>query len=353
MRLACIGLSGVWNWRGADDRGAVKVLQEWDEIPLKHSDVYVVFDSDVMTKLSVKLALERLGLVLKGRGATVHFVYLPDDDGEKQGLDDYFAGGGTVDDLLQLAEDRVRGLPGVILNGRQQREVTTDAVAALERANDPPQVFRHAQGLSRVLVDEHGRPFIQPFDAASLRNRLTAVGDFYRVTREGERIHAALPDWLPKDVLALPAWDFPALESVVETPTIGASGEVVGKPGYDPLSRLVYVPAADFVMPEVPVAPSEKWLRGSVRKVLEVIEDFPFVDEASRANAVAMMLTPLVRPAINGPVSLVLIDAPQAGTGKSLLAEATALIATGRNAEMMSPWSNEEEGRKQITATLR
>jgi hypothetical protein len=72
----------------------------------------------------------------------------------------------------------------------------------------------------------------------------------------------------------------------------------------------------------------------------------------SKANALALLLTPMLRSAIAGPVPLALIDAPQAGTGKSLLTQVLALIATGRSAAMMTVPAGDEETRKKITASL-
>ena len=54
----------------------------------------IAFDSDVMTKESVRGALKRLTGWLRFRGATVRLVILA-SDGEKVGLDDYLAAGGT------------------------------------------------------------------------------------------------------------------------------------------------------------------------------------------------------------------------------------------------------------------
>jgi len=53
----------------------------------------------------------------------------------------------------------------------------------------------------------------------------------------------------------------------------------------------------------------------------ELLIDFPFADEASRANALALLLLPYVRPLIVGPTPLHLITAPTQGTGKDLLAQ--------------------------------
>src|SRR5207244_9252362 len=80
--------------------------------------------------------------------------------------------------------------------------------------------------------------------------------------------------------------------------------------------------------------------------------EFTYVDEASRANAVGLLLTPVVRLAIQGLVPMACIDAPQAGTGKGLLARVTSLISAGREAGSMSAPREEDEWRKRITALL-
>jgi hypothetical protein len=93
-----------------------------------------------------------------------------------------------------------------------------------------------------------------------------------------------------------------------------------------------------------------------VQSALEVVEDaicdFPFDDKGSKANALAAILTPIVRPAIEGPTPLALFDATAPGTGKSLLAEIVSIIATGREGAMMTVPKNRDEWRKKITSVL-
>jgi hypothetical protein len=84
----------------------------------------------------------------------------------------------------------------------------------------------------------------------------------------------------------------------------------------------------------------------------EAIGDFPYDTQASRANAFAALLTPIVRPTFDGPVPLALIDAPQQGTGKTLLSSVIAVVATGRPAAATPAPNNDEEWRKRITALL-
>ncbi|HZO66333.1 MAG TPA: DUF3854 domain-containing protein [Kribbellaceae bacterium] len=104
--LCCLGLLGVWNWRGTNDTGGATVLAFWESVALKGRKVFLCFDSDVMTKRQVHDALVRLGGFLTRRGATVAYVYLPAGDGDKVGLDDYLADGGAVEDLVRDARDR-------------------------------------------------------------------------------------------------------------------------------------------------------------------------------------------------------------------------------------------------------
>ena len=110
--LCCIALLGVWNWRGRNDGGGYTALADWESVALKGRLVYVVFDSDVMTKKEVHAALSRLKTFLESRGASIRLVYLPPDKGgEKVGLDDYLAvDGHDVSTLMELASSELRGL---------------------------------------------------------------------------------------------------------------------------------------------------------------------------------------------------------------------------------------------------
>jgi hypothetical protein len=109
--LCCVALLGVWNWRGTNDAGGATALPDWEHFAFKHKDgtarrVFVAFDSDVSHKPEVAAALRRFVAWLEFRGAKATVVYLPDGkDGEKTGLDDYFArDGGTVETLHELAD---------------------------------------------------------------------------------------------------------------------------------------------------------------------------------------------------------------------------------------------------------
>lgn len=108
-----MALIGVWAWRGTNEWGGKTALPDWDSIALDSRDVLIVFDSDVMSKVSVSQALVRLRKFLDQRGARVQLVYLSPGDGDtKVGLDDFLAAGKGRDDLLRLATNVVRNIPG-------------------------------------------------------------------------------------------------------------------------------------------------------------------------------------------------------------------------------------------------
>src|SRR5829696_3824967 len=242
-------------------------------------------------------------------------------------------------------------LPTIVVNNRQLPEVTAEAIEALAAHNDPPEIFVRAGRLVRVREDENGTPEIQPMDDPHVKGRLARVANYVRTTEKGET-KVIPPDWLVKDVGQLPYWPFPSLEAVVEAPIMRPDGTIFDTPGYDPETRLYYRPGKGFEVGQIPTTPTHTDTQAAIRLLDEAVGEFPYEDGASAANVLALMLTPLVRQAVSGPVPLALIDKPQAGTGGSLLAETIAVIGSGRTAEMLGAPRDEEEWRKQINAKL-
>jgi putative DNA primase/helicase len=109
--LTCIALMGVWNWRGKNANGGATEIADWDAIALKGRAVYIAFDSDVMQKSEVQMALRRLSEMLTRRGADVRFVIIPFTGGAKVGLDDFFVGGGTITELIAASVDKLPFIP--------------------------------------------------------------------------------------------------------------------------------------------------------------------------------------------------------------------------------------------------
>ena len=99
---------------------------------------------------------------------------------------------------------------------------------------------------------------------------------------------------------------------------------------------LYHAPDPLLKVPEISDRPSNDEIAAARQMIEHAIGEFPYADKASKANTIAAMLTPIVRPAISGPTPLGILGAPQAGTGKSLLADVVSIIPTGRHGEMFS-----------------
>jgi len=98
--MLMVGQLGVFN--GQRDKGAT-LIDDWHELPLDGEEYSICYDSDIETNENVQLAADRLARLLEAEGAKVFITLLPPaPDGSKQGLDDFFANGGTVKQLEML-----------------------------------------------------------------------------------------------------------------------------------------------------------------------------------------------------------------------------------------------------------
>jgi hypothetical protein len=102
--LCIVALPGVWGWRGSNEHGGKVAVPDWHDVALNDRRVILAFDSDVVRKKPVRLALGHLAAYLRSKGATVQYLHLPDDDEAKTGLDDYLADGHTTADLWRLVK---------------------------------------------------------------------------------------------------------------------------------------------------------------------------------------------------------------------------------------------------------
>ncbi len=244
-------------------------------------------------------------------------------------------------------------LPTTKANDRPLRDVTADALAHIIAANDPPRVFVRGGALTRVLEDERGQPLIDTLDEHATRGLIARTSEFVTRGKQGEQ-KIAPPKDVVRDLRALGSWPLPALENVTESPVMREDGTVLDVAGYDPPTRLLYRPTAGLRLPPISETPTATERDAALDLlVTEALGDFPFLDDASRAGALALMLTPIVRPLIRGQVPLALLDATKAGTGKGLLAALIAEIATGRPVSLLAAPSREEEWAKTLLSVLK
>jgi hypothetical protein len=245
-------------------------------------------------------------------------------------------------------------LPRIQVNNRPFREVCEDATAAMTAFNSPPHLFVHGSRIVAIECTEFNGPFITEVDETKLRHHLSRAADYYRMSPDGRSTEVPPPVAVTRDILARnPAtWPFPPLLGTVDVPTLRPDGTILAQPGYDPSTGLYLIPSRGMENIEVPSEPCRNQLDAALEVIRDAIGEFPFVDTASYANAVAALMTPTCRKVIDGPVPLALFDATTRGTGKTLLAEVITIVSTGRPASTMSIPSDEEESRKQLTSVL-
>ena len=140
------------------------------------------------------------------------------------------------------------------------------------------------------------------------------------------------------------------LNRVTNVPVLRPDGTVLDSPGYDTGSGIYYHPAGET--PRVSERPAQEDAKKAAEWLLDMLCDFPFENDSDRTNYIGLLLTFVIRE-LCGCVPFALIDAPSAGTGKSLLASIAAITATGKAAALGVQLGTEEETRKNITSRLR
>lgn len=127
---------------------------------------------------------------------------------------------------------------------------------------------------------------------------------------------------------------------------------IVCKPGYDAITRTFYAPTGELEGLNVPERQTAEDVTAAGRLIEECIGEFPYVDQASRANAFALFISPEVRPAIDGCTPIGVCEAPMAGTGKTLLAKVISMKTTGGPAAMKVAPAREEDWKKELMSIL-
>lgn len=260
--------------------------------------------------------------------------------------------GASFDSGDDAADDGQRRRPrrGIVHNGRQHDEVVGEAMLALQEANDPPTMFVRAGQLCRLRKDEDGRPLIEGLRAEHIRLKLAEAANWYRISKDGGHSSTSPPADVATSIVASGHWEMPALAGVVELPVLRPNGTFQTEHGYDGSTRLFHWHRGT-PYPTVSEAPTADELAAAVALIDETLCDFPWDSTADRANAWALLLTPLVR-AIVGQVPMALVDAPEPGTGKGLLVKVAAIITIGRAAALMAWPTGDEELEKKVTAAL-
>lgn len=198
-----------------------------------------------------------------------------------------------------------------------------------------------------------------PLDAVALKGVLDRTADFVKLEERVEKGEdgsksvveevkpARPPADLAPDLLArVDRLPLPSLRILATSPLFSEGGELVCEEGYHAESGIYLASRGlENVCDDVSTSSALALLR-------ELLCDFPFTGEAGFAHTLAALLLPFVRPMIDGPTPLHLIEAPTRGTGKGLLSEVIAHVSLGHAAGVMVQPKDGDEFEKRVTSTL-
>jgi len=348
-----------------------------DLVVVEDREVFICLDGDVSSNLDVYSAAVALADACKMQGATgVQFVRL--GAGKKAGLDDVLGaqvpnrragmllrmiGNATKKpaDTKPKAKAKVRtvsaggseGLggdrPTIPVNG-DRHYVINDLTRALGERWDGTRLFNFGGALSTVEGHQ-----VEPLEKGAFLDLLAGTAVMVTRSEDGEgnvKETAAWPD--PNVVMAVASRGkaFTKLDQIQRAPFVRIDGTVVTTPGYDQESATLLALAEGL---EVNVAddPSPEGVAAAVAYLQEEwLGDFPFPTQADRANALALVLTPMIR-GLCTLVPVAVVNGLQMGVGKNKFANCVSLVAIGEQATPLGYNRDGEEQRKVMTAVFR
>lgn len=369
-RLRLGGLTATTNIDGASEPGK---RPKWNPAYTDQiagcSRVVILPDNDPPGKAHA----EHIAQQLTGRVDNIRMVALPGLP-PKGDVSDWLNAGHTIAELLEIIEATEQykakhalperySRPSIEIRGGELPAMTDAAERALLADTLCSTIYQRDVQLVRAIrtasdsitghiLRQAGSLRIVPVDSAYLLERFTQAAEWLKFDARSEK-------WKPTDapkavvdtyLARVGRWNCPALTGIIESPTLRPDGSILDKPGYDPKTGLIFDPGATSFEP-IPENPTLEDARSAVQVLREVIKDFPFVAEHDEAVVLAAIPTALVRKSLRS-APLFGFSAPVMASGKSLLADSVALIATGRRAPAWTYTGDPDEERKHITSAL-
>ena len=205
----------------------------------------------------------------------------------------------------------------------------------------------------RGITRPGGAVIILAMDADYLMDRLNRLIGWERWNEDKEDyVPCNAPRPVASTLLARRGlWKAQPLVAAINAPTLRPDGSILDQPGYDAATGLLFVNTAiDF--PCIQQQPTrEQALEALAFIINEVLSGFPFANPHDRSAALSAILTAMVRHGLkNAPMHT--YNAPVMASGKSLLADVVALVATGHPATVMSYTPDGDEMRKRVLSVL-
>jgi len=200
----------------------------------------------------------------------------------------------------------------------------------------------------RDIQGWHLVPLSRPY----LVDTLTCAAQFTKYNgRSKSWITTDAPDKVAEIYLSRQGrWRLPTLTGIIHTPFLRTDGSICETPGYDSQSGLLFKPDNQG-FPPISQQPNKADAVAALNQLERLIETFPLVSAADRSVALSALLTILDRRSMTA-APMHAFTSPTAGTGKSLLVDLAAILATGRPMPVISQGRSEEELEKRLGAAL-
>jgi hypothetical protein len=190
-----------------------------------------------------------------------------------------------------------------------------------------------------------GSPTIVPVDGGFLHCHLAEAAHWFKV--QGKKTANINPPPVILGPLLAGPWEtIRPLSGLLETPALLPDGRLLTGSGYDDETGLLL----DTIQIP-PIVRSRRAGEAALKTLMEIYADFPFETEVDRATALSLSLSG-IEAALLPATPLAMIDAPEAGSGKTLLTEVTGLLATGRFPAAMPQAADEAEDKKRLLSIL-
>lgn len=212
-----------------------------------------------------------------------------------------------------------------------------------------------AASTSAALRREEGAVVLVEVDAAHLSELAGRAALHLKYDkRSSDYVPTDCPIKVAQAYLARGHWpEIKRLVGVVEAPTLASDGRPLTRPGFDAASGmfLAFDPAGLPGWQSLAPAPDAEDAKAAAEVLLELIDNFPFVEPADRSAALAAIIVTLIRRSL--PASpLIGITAPTPGSGKTFLAELFSVIACGRRPAVLSLGHDEAEDEKRLAGAF-
>jgi Domain of unknown function (DUF3854) len=367
-----LGLGGVWNYK---TKGKDELIPDLATFIWKDRVVFVVVDSDAARNEQVLEASDRLCALLSDAGARCSLIILPEiQRGVKTGWDDYLLAKGAMGFQTLIAQATEWEAPRRIMRG----ELLHRAVGKSERilATKPEyKLFRKGTELVRVVEEDsdpdrrallqrpRGNTYLAEIRADNIELLLSKTGCIFTKTKEGMIPADPKQSWSRQVISNIRAFPdrvpWRQLHFITSTPLLLKSGALVDTPGYDPDTKVWFDPR-DARFPSLPPRPTKKEARAALDKLGSVFGQFPYAiataeqrpDQTPSYSAVLATVVSTVIRHLLPTVPMLGVTAPEAGTGKTKIAESIAVVATGHPPTRIS-YDSAEEFEKILPVGLR